>query len=183
MFLVALLPLIGAHAAETGASKRSGYAPLIAPADTLGIDAGTVTEGATGEPLFLSAGLEMTGAHWRLKAREAVVDGSLSAPVRIVLRGAPQAPARAWLQRRNRITLAPGALDRAVATFYAEGARIDYRRAPERLIVSGSALIEEDGKTLRGERLVYDLERETLRAEGDERVRITLDPEAVDEAL
>lgn len=180
--MAALLVAPGLAAAQS-AAPRAGYRPLVEAADTVSIDAGTLREAPATSELFLSGGVAMAGAHWRLTAASGRVLGELAMPRRVDLYGVAEQPARLWLRRRD---AAPGSaastLTRETVSFYAEGQRIVYEREPEQLVVTGRGLVEEDGKVLRGERLVYDLATETLRVAGEGGVRFTLDP-AVDDAL
>ncbi len=180
--VAALIAAAGLAAAQA-AAPRAGYRPLVEAADTISIDAGVLREAPTSRELFLSGGLTMAGTHWRLTAVSGRVLGELAMPRRVDLYGVAEQPARLWLRRRD---AAPGSaastLTRETASFYAEGQRIVYEREPEQLVVTGRGLVEEDGKVLRGERLVYDLATETLRAAGEGGVRFTLDP-AIDEVL
>lgn len=163
------------------ATPRAGYRPLVAAADTVSIEAGVLREAPATSELFLSGGLAMAGAHWRLSAARGRVLGELAMPRQVDLFGVDAQPARLWLRRRE--TVPDGSpLTRSTVSFYAEGQRIVYEREPEQLVVTGQGLVEEDGKILRGERLVYDLATETLRVAGDGGVRFTLDP-AVDDVL
>lgn len=149
------------------------YAPLVGGGDQLRISAGVLEEAPERMQFLLSEGVRMQGWHWRLEGTRARIEGPLRNPSAVWLYGTDHVPARFWMQPR---ATAAGTLNRANSKLFAEGQTLHYEAQTERLIVRGNALLEENGSALRGDRLVYDLKQEALRADGDGGVRLRLEP-------
>ena len=60
---------------------------------------------------------------------------------------------------------------------HAEARRMEYTLEPERIVLTGDAIVRQSGDTFRSERIVYDIVRDTVDAGTDEdRVRIVIQP-------
>jgi lipopolysaccharide export system protein LptA len=68
----------------------------------------------------------------------------------------------------------------------AHGDRIDYFAARRQLTLTGNSQLEQDGNVFSGEHIVYDMDKETIKADGgtsgDRRIKVIIQPQqATDE--
>ncbi len=80
---------------------------------------------------------------------------------------------------------APAALNQANGSVHAEARSIEYFVATGKVILTDKAVIQQQGSEIRGNRIVYDSQKQTVEAEGEkgaeqERVNMTLQPRAKD---
>ena len=67
---------------------------------------------------------------------------------------------------------------------HAEAGRMEYFLDPERIVLTGDALVRQEGDTFRSERIVYDIVRDTVDAgTGEDRVRIVIQPRREEDAM
>ncbi len=75
----------------------------------------------------------------------------------------------------------PAALNQSDGTVHAEANRIEYFVGTGKVILTEKAIIQQHGSEIRGKRIVYDSQQQTVEAEGKsgenaERVNMTLQP-------
>jgi lipopolysaccharide transport protein LptA len=143
------------------AERISGFSS----GDTVTIHSREAWEDEEPDIIHFSGGFELTASDWRLSADQATLYGKLDDPETVVLTGSP-AHILVNTDSRGRSETVAG-----------EAARIVYQRVTNSIRLEGGALLSRDENTMRGGEIEYDIEKDRIRAGGDEGVHIQVTPD------
>jgi lipopolysaccharide transport protein LptA len=143
------------------AERISGFSS----GDTITIHSEAAWEDEEPDIIHFSGGFELTASDWRLSADQATLYGKLDDPETVVLTGSP-AQILVNTESRGRSETVAG-----------EAARIVYQRDTNSIRLEGGALLSRDENTMRGGEIEYDIEKDRIRAGGDEGVHIQVTPD------
>ncbi|HKK23124.1 MAG TPA: lipopolysaccharide transport periplasmic protein LptA [Pseudohaliea sp.] len=160
-----LLALVSLWAAGAGALPGDRDQPIAVEADS------AVRDEKAGQTIY-RGDVRLVQGSLVIEADELTIFHSRDLAERVVALGAP-----ARMQQRPEI-------DDAV--IHAEARRITYFTADERVLLEEQALVEQDGATVRGERIDYLIREQLVRADaadsGGERVQVVIPPRLAEEA-
>ena len=118
--------------------------------------------------LHFRGNFEIRTPAWRLKADQATVYGNLTDPQRIVAEGADGgAPVHFIYQ---------GTDAGENQSTEGQGQYLEYDREHNLLILSGNAVLTSGARTMRADKIRYDLDQQKLDAGGSDGVQVTVDP-------
>lgn len=147
---------------ELAAAERlSGFSS----GDTVTIRSAEAWEDVEAHIIHFGGNFELKASDWYLSADLATLYGKLDDPETVVLTGSP-AHILVNTDSRGRSETVAG-----------EAARIVYQRVTNSIRLEGGALLSRDENTMRGGEIEYDIEKDRIRAGGDEGVHIQVTPD------
>jgi lipopolysaccharide export system protein LptA len=150
------LPLV------TGPAFGADEALRLSDADTVVVRADEARESDAGDAYYFSGNIRIYAPQWAVLADKAELVGRIENPDQVIVEGAP---ARIRVQVKDNKKPIEGRSD-----------RVEYDRRNDLVRLSGTALLDDDGRVVNSEMIEYFLNKRLFRTGGDRRVRVVATP-------
>ena len=132
--------------------------------DTVIIQSAEAWEDEESDIIHFNGQFELKASDWYLSADHATLYGKLDDPETAILTGSPALVVTSTVSGKQ-------------GDILGKAERIVYRRDTRTLLMEGGASLTRGENTLKGGEIEYDIERDRIRAGGQERVHIRIEPE------